>query len=138
MDQHQTAITAAFVMEGLHDAGYGLVVEAYKEHGGAIELVSAVMAWVPAIDALRAAAETVRPEYPGVYEYEVSGEFGHWLGDSIIDEGDLPDRGHTMSILIDAVESFFRVDDRDLKRRLRARLDAAANEFMAPAANDPQ
>lgn len=134
-EQHQAAITAAFLMEGLHDADYERVIKAYQEHGGAIELVDAVMAWVPAIDALRAAAEAVRVEYPGVFEYEVSATFGHWIGDTIIDDGDLPDRAHAMGILIDTVESFFRVrDDRDLGRRLRASLDAAADAIMAPAA----
>jgi hypothetical protein len=135
MDQHQTAITAAFVMEGLHDAGYDRVVKAYSGHGGAIELVDAVMAWVPAIERLRAAAEAVHDEYPGVFEYEVSSAFGHWIGESIVDDGDLPDRAHAMGILIDLVESFFRVrDDKDLSRRMRASLDAAADAIMAPPA----
>jgi hypothetical protein len=138
MNLHQTAITAAFVMEGLHDAGYDRVVEAYKEHGGAIELVDAVMEWVPAILALRAAADAVGVEYAGVFEYEVSAGFGHWLGGSIIDDDDLPDRAHAMTILIDLVESFYHVKhDRDLTRRLRASLDAAADLIMAPqAANE--
>lgn len=138
MDQHQTAITAAFVMDGLHRAGLGEVIEAYRDQGGLIELVDAVMEWVPHIEALRAAAESVRAEYPGVFEYEVSLEFGAWLGGSIIDDDDLPDRAHAMSILIDLVDSFFRLgDDRDLASRLRAALDKAADDIMAPrAAND--
>ena len=134
MDQHQTAITAAFVMEGLHDVGYDNVVKAYRDNGGAIELVDAVMAYVPIIDQFRAAAEAVRAEYPGVFEYEVSSAFGAWLGGSIIDDGDLPDRPHAVEILLDLVQSFFNVgDDKDMARRLRASLDAAAEAVLTPA-----
>jgi hypothetical protein len=138
MDVRQTAITAAFVMHGLHKADLDKVFKAYG--GGMIELVDAAMQWVPHIDALRAAAETVIDDYPGVFEYEVSEPFGDWLGDSIIDGDGLPEDGHTMTILIDLVESFFRVrDDKDLSRRLRFALDAAADKIMAPqAANDGQ
>lgn len=138
MDQHQTAITAAFVMEGLHRANLDKVMGAYREHGGLIELVDAVMEWAPHIVALRDAADTVGAEYPGVFEYEVSLEFGAWLGGSITDDCDLPDRPHAMSILVDLVESFFRLhEDRDLASRLRAALDKAADDIMAPrAAND--
>jgi hypothetical protein len=136
MDQRQTAITAAFVTMGLHKADLRKVFTAYGH--GMIELVDAVMEWVPHIEALRAAGETVRNEYPGVFEYEVSEPFGEWIGESIGDDGDLPNRGHTMEILIDLVESFFRVhDDKDLMRRLRAALDQTADAIMAPqAAND--
>lgn len=136
MDVRQTAITAAFVMQGLYKADLDKVYKAYGQ--GMIELVDAAMAWVPHIDALRAAAEAVYDEYPGVFEYEVSLEFGDWLGDSIIDGGGLPEDGHAMEILIDLIESFFRVrGDKDLSRRLRAALDAEADKLMAPqAAND--
>jgi hypothetical protein len=136
MEQRQTAITAAFVTLGLHKADLGKVFKAYPH--GMIELVDAVMEWVPHIEALRTAAEAVRDEYPGVFEYEVSEPFGEWIGGSIIDDGDLPHRAHTMEILIDLVESFFRVPpDKDLARRLRAALDEAADAIMAPqAAND--
>jgi hypothetical protein len=99
-------------------------------------MVDGVMDWVPAIEALRAAADSIGVDYPGVFEYEVSSEFGQWLGGNIIDEGNLPDRSHGMGILIDLVESFFRVkDDPVTKRRLSAVLDAAADAIMAPAAN---
>lgn len=140
MDMHQTAITAAFVMDGLHNAGMPDVMAAYTDHGGMIELVDGVMEWVGPIQSLRAAADSLLLDYPGVFDYEVSIEFGHWLGDSIIEDGDLPDRAHAMAILIDLVESFFRLNgeqDRDMARRLRARLDETADILMAPqAAND--
>jgi hypothetical protein len=138
MDLHQTAITAAFVMDGLHQADLKEVMSHYIGDGGLLEVVDDVMYWVPAITALRAAADQMRPDYPGVFEYEVSSEFGKWLGGNIIDEGDLPDRGHAMTILIDLVESFYRLngpEHRDQRRRLRANLDAAADLLMAPAAS---
>lgn len=139
MNQHQIAVTAGFVMEGLHDEGYDRVIKAYEEQGGAVELVDAVMEYVPAIEQFRAAAEAVlgTDSYPGVFQYEVSSEFGAWLGGSIIDDGNLPDRAHAIGILVDLVESFFRVHDADKARRLRAALDGAADALMAPqAAND--
>jgi hypothetical protein len=140
MDQHQTAITAAFVMNGLHKADLGKVSEAHVGDGDQLQLIDDVMEWVPAIEALRAAADSLQLGYPGVFEYEVTAEFGHWLGDSIVEDGDLPNRAHAMGILIDLVESFFRLNgegDRDMARRLRAKLDAAADIIMAPqAAND--
>jgi hypothetical protein len=136
MDQRQTAITAAFVMQGLYRADLDKVYKAYDQ--GMIELVDAAMEWVPRIDALREAAEAVQEDYPGVFEYEVSLEFGDWLGDSIIEYNGLPNDAHAMEILIDLVESFFRVrDDKDLARRMRAALDKTADAIMAPqAAND--
>jgi hypothetical protein len=138
MDLKLTAITAAFVMNGLHRADLDYIMQAYTGDGGQLELVEGVLEWVPAILALRAAADSIGVDYPGVFEYEVSCEFGQWLGGSIIDDGDLPDRGHAMEILIDLVESFFRVkDDPVTARRLRAVIDAAADKLMAPqAAND--
>jgi hypothetical protein len=138
MDQHQTAITAAFVMDGLHRADLKEAMTHYIGDGGLLEVVDDVMYWVPAIVALRAAADSICLDYPGVFEYEVSSEFGKWLGGCIIDEGDLPDRSHGMGILVDLVESFFRVkDDPVMKRRLSAVLDAVADTLMAPQpAND--
>jgi hypothetical protein len=139
MNLHQTAITAAFVMDGLHQADLKEVMSHYIGDGGLLEVVDDVMYWVPAITTLRAAADRLRLDYPGVFEYEVSSEFGKWLGGNIIDEGDLPDRAHAMTILIDSVESFFRVkDDRNLSRRLRASLDAAADLLMATQATDDE
>lgn len=109
-EQHQAAITAAFLMEGLHDAGYERVIKAYRNRGGAIELVSAVMEWVPAIDALCAAAEIIVQEYPGVFEYEVTSTLGQWLGTCIIETGDLPPRDRVMHELAGLVFEFFMAE----------------------------
>lgn len=130
MDQNQTAITAAFVMEGLHkDHGYYALLQAWDK--GAIELVSAVMEYVPIIHRLRSVAEAVVGEYPGVFEYEVSAPFGHWLGDTIAEEGDMPEQGHAVAILTDLVESFFRRDaDADLSRRLHQALYGGTEPTM--------
>jgi hypothetical protein len=133
MDLHQTAMTAAFLMHGLHRADLGEAIIAYAEHGGMLELVDAAMDWVHPIQSLRNAADSLELDYPGVWDYEVSEEFGAWLGGSIIDDRDLPERTHAWAILIDLVESFFRLNEpesSDLRRQLRARLERVAVEIM--------
>jgi hypothetical protein len=121
-------------MHGLHRADLGEAIAAYAEHGGMLELVDAAMDWVHPIQSLSNAADSLELGYPGVWDYEVTEEFGAWLGGSLIDDRDLPERTHAWAILIDLVESFFRLnepEDSELRRQLRARLDRVAVEIMA-------
>ena len=130
MDQHQTAITAAFVMEGLHDASYERVIKAYAEQGGAFELVDAVMDCVPIILALREAADTEMGDegYPGVFDYEVSSYVGAWLGQCMIAQAELPPRDAIIAYVTNLVVHFFSRNDEPLNARVAGAIrDAAAS-----------
>ena len=76
--KHQL-ITSAFFMEGLHDArpdtnvpaNYDVLIETWGQ--GCIELVAALVSYVPlAITLSEAAATVCNGNYPGVFDYEVS------------------------------------------------------------------
>jgi hypothetical protein len=106
MQHEDTAVTAAFVMEGMHDADYDEVVKHWD--GGAIELVQAVMAYVPVLLALRDAAdEAIGDEgWPGVFDYEVSNPMGNWLG-CRIKAGVMPERVESVQYAAALTRAFF-------------------------------
>jgi hypothetical protein len=131
MDLHQTAITAAFVTEGLHDAGYDHVIKAWDK--GAYELVDAVMACVPIIGALRDAVDTELgddAEYPGVFDYEVSSFAGEWLGQCVIADGDLPDRDAIIAYVTNLVVHFFARSDDQFNVRVGGVIRDAATTLL--------
>lgn len=99
-------VTAAFLMEGLHDAGYDKCIEAWDK--GCIELVSELAAYAPEIVRLcNAFAEIIGYEFPGVFDYEVSSSFGAWFGKQIIATGLAPSKESAHSELQKLMLSFF-------------------------------
>ncbi|MEJ1959751.1 MAG: hypothetical protein WDM70_10295 [Nitrosomonadales bacterium] len=103
-------ITAAFFMEGLHEAqpgGYDGVLGAWDK--GRLELVDALVSHVPlATQLCNYAAITNGGDYPGVFDYEVSELFGAWFGEYILTHGgDEPSRKEVEDWLVKAVEEFF-------------------------------
>ncbi len=110
----QQLITAAFFMEGLHDArpnhnvkpNYDLLIETWGK--GCIELVDALVAYVPlTIRLCEAAAIACDGNYPGVFDYEVSSDFGRWFGEHIFEHGDEPLLKNSQAWLMIHIGDFF-------------------------------
>ncbi len=100
-------VTAAFLMEGLHDAGYDKCIEVWGQ--GCIELVSELMYYAPKLVGLcESCAEVIAFDFPGVFDYEVSSPFGNWFGNQIIETSQAPSRDTAHSVMRDMVLSFFK------------------------------
>lgn len=102
-------LTAAFFMEGMHDArpgGYDALIQAWNK--GCIEMVDSLVGYVPfTIQLCEAAAKASDGMYPGVFDYEVSGPFGRWFGEYILEHGDEPPQAEAQSWLAKEVSAFF-------------------------------
>ena len=110
----QQLITAAFFMEGIHDArqdhnitpNYDVVIETWGK--GCIELVDSLVSYVPfATQLCEAAALTCDGMYPGVFDYEVSSPFGKWFGEYILEHGDEPSTEKARAWLVIHIGEFF-------------------------------
>jgi hypothetical protein len=113
-DVPQMLITAAFFMEGLHDArpapavpaNYDVLIETWGK--GCVELVDALVSYVPlTIRLCNAAASANDDLYPGVFDYEVSSPFGKWFGEFILQHGNAPSQAEADSWLAKEVAAFF-------------------------------
>ena len=114
MNQQQL-ITAAFFIEGLHDAradhtvksSYDVLLETWGK--GCIELVDALVSYVPFTNLLcEAAAIACDGAYPGVFDYEVSSYFGAWFGEYILEHGgDEPPKIEAYAWLVKEIGTFF-------------------------------
>lgn len=108
-------ITAAFFMEGLHDAGpepgtkpnYDALIATWNK--GCIELVDALVNYVPyALKLCEAGAKAGDGLYPGVFDYEVSSSFGKWFAEHILEHGgDEPSQIDACAWLVKEVSAFF-------------------------------
>ena len=111
--RHQL-ITAAFFMEGLHDArpdqnvkpDYDDLIKTWAK--GCIELVDALVSYVPFTTTLCDAGALANDgAFPGVFDYEVSGYFGQWFGKYILEHGDEPPKLEAYAWLVKEVAAFF-------------------------------
>ena len=107
-------ITAAFFMEGLHDArpdhnvkpNYDVLIETWGQ--GCIELVDALVSYVPLATRLcDAGAVASEGMYPGVFDYEVSSCFGKWFGEHILETGEEPSKAYCNTWLAIHITEFF-------------------------------
>ena len=107
-------ITAAFFMEGLHDArpdhnvkpNYDALIETWGK--GCIELVDSLVGYAPlTIKLCDAAAIACDGNYPGVFDYEVSSSFGKWFGEHILEHGDEPSPENAQTWLVFHIREFF-------------------------------
>ncbi|MDD5300067.1 MAG: hypothetical protein PHD65_06205 [Gallionella sp.] len=107
-------ITAAFFMEGLHDArpdhnvkpNYDVLVETWGR--GCIEMVDSLVSYVPlTVTLCEAAAVACDGNYPGVFDYEVSSPFGKWFGEYILEHGDEPSPENVQTWLVFHIREFF-------------------------------
>ena len=103
-------LTAAFFMEGLHDVkpgGYDALIVAWNK--GCIEMVDALVSYVPlAIQLCDAAAIASDGVFPGVFDYEVSGPFGKWFGEYILEHGEEPPHPEAQAWLEREIAAFFK------------------------------
>jgi hypothetical protein len=108
-------ITAAFFIEGLHDArpdknvkpDYEGLIEKWNK--GCIELVDALVNYVPfALELCEAGAAACDGTYPGVFDYEVSSCFGKWFGEHVLEHGgNEPPQIEACAWLVKEVGDFF-------------------------------
>lgn len=102
-------LTAAFFMEGLHEAkpgGYDALITAWNK--GCIEMVDALVSYVPlTIQLCESAAIASDGIFPGVFDYEVSSPFGKWFGEYILEHGDEPPHAAAQAWLVKEVAAFF-------------------------------
>ena len=110
----QQLLTAAFFMEGLHDArtdhnvkpNYDVLIETWGK--GCIELVDSLVSYVPFTTQLcEDAAIACDGMYPGVFDYEVSSSFGKWFGEYILVTGDEPSIENARTWLMILIGEFF-------------------------------
>lgn len=100
-------VTAAFLMEGLHDAGYDKCIEAWGK--GGIELVSELVSYTPnLVNLCESCGAIVGHNFPGVFDYEVSSSFGDWFGNQIIETGQAPSKELAHSVMRELVLDFFK------------------------------
>jgi hypothetical protein len=107
MQHEDTAVTAAFVMEGMHDADYDRAIAAWDQ--GALEMVEQIMQCVPILLELRDAADAAllgNDCYPGVFDYEVSNPMGNWLARQIIEHKAMPERADMVRHAAQLVREF--------------------------------
>jgi hypothetical protein len=114
-NMRQHLITAAFFMEGLHDArpepdttpNYDALITTWNK--GCIELVDALVGYVPyALKLCEAGATAGDGTYPGVFDYEVSSCFGRWFAEHILEHGgDEPPQMDACAWLVKEVGAFF-------------------------------
>jgi hypothetical protein len=114
MQHEDTAVTAAFVMEGMRSEAYMRAIQAYGH--GALEMVQEVMECVPVLLALRQAVDESLSEndsYPGVYDYEVSASMGAWFATEIAERHAMPGRAEVIAEAKRLTRDFF-VRDNDM------------------------
>lgn len=125
-------LTAAFFMEGLHEAkpgGYDVIIPAWGK--GCIEMIDALISHVPfAIQLCEAAAKASDGMYPGVFDYEVSSPFGKWFGQYILEHGgDEPTHAEAQSWLVKEVTAFFTQGlTEDEARNVRSAINGIAGK----------
>lgn len=89
------ATTAMFLMEGMKDAedrnkAQGSSRSSYLENHGYIETVSELAAYAEFSERLVLALPEQDYGWPGVYDYEVSSEFGDWWFTHVLENGEPP------------------------------------------------
>ena len=125
-------ITAAFFMDGLHNArpdynvkpSYDGLIGIWSK--GCIELVDALVSYVPlTITLCEAAALACDGSYPGVFDYEVSSSFGKWFGEYILEHGNEPPQIEANAWLVKEVGVFFT---QGMNNKQAAEVKAAINQ----------
>ena len=108
-----SAIHAAFFMEGLHAVVYKKVIDAISNIQfpiGVIELVDEIVGYAEFIDNILTVLgdEVV---YPGVFDYEVSNAFGMWYGDYLIKNKEIPSVKASREFIWNEIIDFFKQAD---------------------------
>lgn len=126
-------VISAFMMEGLHDAGYSAVLAAWDQ--GCFELVSTMVEYAPFAERLVDASLPITGgEFPGVFDYEVTAPFGKWFGGTVLSTKTAPPADDCREWLRQAVFDFFAQADLKIekKQELGSALAAVPNESPIP------
>lgn len=132
MSQLETAVTAAFVMEGMASHQFGQVQEYWQlaTRHGAVELITEVMRYVPAVIALREAGNAIHGSH-GSFHDEVSLPFGQWMSCEIIAAGGtLPERKDAIGYIASLTRCSFVIDG-ELPTAVESAIDAAERKLIA-------
>lgn len=132
----EASTTAAFMMKGLHSAGYDqCITEALGM--GRIETVQEMVVYVPMIMEVLDAAECGEFEFPGVFDYEVSSPFGRWFGKQLIERGEVPSRKEAVDRLSKKMSAFFNQSGNDsgVALAITQEIDMIARQFIEAFSN---
>jgi hypothetical protein len=110
--QHKTAMTAAFLMEGLREVKYTELLDPLDM--GCYELVLELVSYSQYVVDLKDQAYQVSGGFHGVYEYEVTSEFGSWFAAHIQKTKAIPEHSACCIWLIEETIKFLIPSDADL------------------------
>lgn len=103
---HNIATTAAFMMEGLRDLDYSRVLEIWDQ--GCFELVFELTSYAEFMSDLFEAELAMCPDgAPGMYDYEVTNEFGSWFGSFVLITTHAPSEVQCKNWIQGATDAFF-------------------------------
>lgn len=117
MNPHQrnATVTAMFIWTGVADwdaengsaaKGMADVLNAWGDQGGCLELAMAIAEWGEVSESMLDARGPDQ-DFPGVYDYEVSESFGHWIGAYIVAHKEFPDADEARAKLKALADEFF-------------------------------
>lgn len=126
-------IYAAFITEGLHDAGYDKVLAAWGK--GCIELIHEVVQYANFMDVMETAGRQAVQNYCGVYAYMVSSAFGWWFGKNVIETNEAPSAAACYAKIVDSTfHSFAKGLTEPQIDQLRKTLQTAAAAYEVATA----
>lgn len=100
------AVTAAFLMSGLYQAGMHAVLERWG--CGFVELVEELVSHAEPMTLYSyVVADKHGENYPGVFAYEVAEPFGAWFGEYVKLNGHAPSANYATDKFMDMTETFF-------------------------------
>ncbi len=100
------AITAVFLMDGLRNHHMSELVDIWGQ--GYLELGQEIAQYAEFITVMgEEAAGEMDNNYPGVFEYEVTANFGKWFGEFIIENRKAPEMLDVCGKLKDLLVNFF-------------------------------
>ena len=108
---HDTAVVGGFFIEGLfvvrgETSRQGFVLDIWNQ--GCYELVYEVTRYAEyCYELAEAGGKATGGEFPGVYDYEVSSEFGEWFGGYIVGHDQLPSSETCRIKLLNLAREFF-------------------------------
>lgn len=130
------AVDLAFIVDGLHDAGYEECIKVMSEQGqGCVEMIWALEKYAEYLDALHIkVAEIVDmgDGHAGVFEYEVSSSFGEWYGKHIIEKLGPPSKDDAHKQILELSVTFLTKEDKseEFVQFVTKALNEASTQFF--------
>lgn len=104
-------ITAAFISAGMHRDVKKLDMARDGAGSGCYELVASAVEYAEYASFLYLAGSYFAPAVPGVFDYEVSEEFGVWYVNQTLMDNRIPDVELACKVLRDLAEAFWVRDE---------------------------